>query len=296
MFGYILPDKPEMKIKEYELFRAYYCGVCKSIGKRHGQLKRFLLNYDTTFLAVLLSAFSDEKPEIRKEYCIAHHIRKRHVIKNNKIIDYASDMNILLAYYNFEDKKIDDKSFLSGCAMAALKNSYKKVKNKYPEKNDIIQRRLNELRKLEKEKCASMDIAAEPFARLMEEIAAYEPLCEDSNNEKILRWIGYNLGKWIYLIDAFNDIGKDIASSSYNPLIFQFDYEEGDDPEEFKNRIRERVEFNLVYTLNQISKAYELINRKENFGILENIIYLGLLKKTENIIGAGSCKKLEESI
>jgi hypothetical protein len=295
MFGYVLPEKPEMKIKDYELFRAYYCGLCKSIGRQYGQLKRLLLNYDSTFLAVLLFSISDDKPEINSEKCIVHHIKKRHVVKNSAIVDYAADINILLAYYNLEDKRLDNDMLIAGPAVLALKRSYKKIRNKYKSKCHLIEIQLKALQKLEEEKCNSMDKAAEPFARLMEEIVTYEPLLQEPGPYKIIRWIGYNLGKWIYLLDAFDDIEKDIERKNYNPLIYQFEYK-GEDIGEFKQRIRERVEFNLTYSLSQISKAYELLDKKNNTGILQNILYLGMLKKTETILGTRSCSKIGESI
>jgi hypothetical protein len=291
MFGYILPEKPEMKIKEFELFRAYYCGVCKSIGKRYGQLKRLLLNYDSTFLAVLIASAAGEQPVVGRERCIAHPVTKRHVVKSGAIIDYASDINILLAYYNLEDNRRDEGSLASGAALVLLKRAHKKLKRKYPGKCDIIEGRLEELHRLESEGCASMDMAAEPFARLMEEVTAYEPLRGGKSGE-VLRWIGYNLGKWIYLLDAFDDLEKDIREKNYNPLLNQYKYE-NEDIIEFKKRIRERVEFNLTYSLNQIAGAYELLEVRINQGILENIIYMGMLRKTENILGMGRCSKVE---
>ena len=292
MFGYILPEKPEMKIKEYELFRAYYCGVCKSLGRRSGQLKRFLLNYDSTFLAVLLSAVEGVVPEVKRETCIAHPVVKRYVVKNNGIVDYASDINVLLAYYNLEDDRQDEGSVVSHAGTILLRRAFGKLKRKYSAKCDIIESRLKELNKLEKEHCASMDMAAEPFAKLMEEVTAYEPVCRDKKTCDILRWIGYNLGKWIYILDAYDDIDDDIKGKSYNPLVSQFGYKD-DDVGGFKKRIRDRVEFNLTYSLDQIAKAYELLEIKNNAGILENIIYMGMLRKTEKILGTGSCRKVE---
>ena len=292
MFGYILPEKPEMKVKEYELFRAYYCGVCKSLGKRSGQLKRFLLNNDSTLLAVLLSAVSGEMPEIKWETCIAHPVVKRHVVKNSGIVDYASDINVLLAYYNLEDDKQDEGSAIAYAGTTLLYRTFAKLKKKYPAKCGIIEDRLKELHQLEKENCPSMDRAAEPFAKLMEEVTAYEPLCKEKKTCDILRWIGYNLGKWIYLLDAYDDIEDDIKEKSYNPLVSQFNYKD-EAVAEFKKRIRERVEFNLTYSMDQIGKAYELLEVKNNAGILENIIYMGMLRKTEKILGTGSCRKVE---
>lgn len=292
MFGYILPEKPEMKIKEFELFRAYYCGVCKSIGRRYGQLKRFLLNYDSTFLAVLIASAAGEQPSAGKERCIAHPVVKRHIVKRSGIVDYASDINILLAYYNLEDNRRDEGSLSSGAALVLLRRAHGKLKRIYPEKCRIIESRLEELHRLESQGCPSMDMAAEPFARLMEEVTAYGPLCADEKIEKVLRWIGYNLGKWIYILDAYDDLEKDIRRKSYNPLVNQYKYENGDIIE-FKNRIRERVEFNLTYSLNQIAGAFELLEAKVNRGILENIIYMGMLRKTETILGIGRCNNVE---
>lgn len=295
MFGYILPEKPELKIREYELFRAYYCGVCKSIGKRHGQLSRLALNYDSTFLAILISALTNEKVLIKSERCLAHPVIKRSAIKNNQIVDYASDINIILAYYKLKDNWKDEKSAVSAVLMLLLNNAFKKLRKRYLLKCDLIEKRLSELSVLEEEKCSSMDAAAEPFAKLMEEITAYEPVCLDKKHEKILRWIGYNLGKWIYILDAYDDLKDDIHKKNYNSLIYQYNYS-GEDIDIFRSRIRDKVEFNLTFSLNQIAKAFELLNVNNNKGLLENIIYMGMLRKTENILKAGSCINSEKSI
>jgi hypothetical protein len=292
LFGYVLPEKPEMKIREYELFRAYYCGVCKSIGERYGLFSRLTLNYDSTFLALLLHSLTDEKLLIKSERCIAHPLNKHKVIKANTLIDYASDINIILAYYNLEDNWNDEKSILSRSAMLILKSAFKKLSKKYSEKCGIIEKKLSELRKLENEKSNSMDRAAEPFAKLMEEVMYYTPLFKSEKKVEAIKWIGYNLGKWIYILDAFDDIKKDIKAKSYNPLLLQYNYK-GDNIEEFKGAIRQKVEFNLTYSLGQIAKAYELLEVKNNIGILENIIYMGMLRKTEQILGTGSCGKIE---
>lgn len=295
MFGYIVPEKPEMKIKEYELFRAYYCGVCCSIGKRHGQLKRLTLNYDSAFLAVLLSAIAEEQIDVRIKRCAVHPFQKRHIISGSPIVDYASDINIILAYYNLEDKQRDEASFVSSAGLVMLRKDFRRLREQYRDKCEVIERQLDELMWLEKEKCPSMDMAAEPFARLMEEITAYKPVCTDSGREEILRWIGYNLGKWIYLMDAFDDIEKDIKNQNYNPLICQFRYE-NQDVSEFRQQIRSKVEFTLIYSLNEISKAFELLDIKANKGILENIIYMGMLRKTENTLGIRRCSEVEKSV
>lgn len=295
MFGYILPEKPELKVREYELFRAYYCGVCKSIGKRFGQLPRLTLNYDSTFLAVLLSCLSDKKLDAARENCIAHPVSKRMVIKNNEIIDYASDINVVLAYFKMQDDWQDEKSALSKAGMMLLRSAFKKIRKRYESKCSIIQQRLKELSALEKQKCGSIDMAAEPFAKLMEEITVYEPLCQDERTEKVLRWMGYNIGRWIYILDAFDDLEKDIKKKNYNPFIYQYHYN-NEDFSQFRDKIKQDVEFNLTYSLSQIAKGFELLDKKSDAAIAENIIYMGMLRKTEHILKAGSCQRVEKSI
>lgn len=295
MFGYIALEKPELKIREYELFRAYYCGVCKSIGKRYGNAKRFMLSYDTTFLALLLSSISNEKHDIKMERCIVHPIHKRNVIRDSDIVDYASDINIMLAYFNLDDNWKDDRSLMSKAAMLAFRTDIDKLKKKYLEKFQVTKLRLGELSELERQRCNSIDMAAEPFAKLMEELFIYEPVCQNGSIKDILKGIGYNVGKWIYILDAFDDLEEDMEKGSYNPLICQYEYN-GMDIEDFKDMIKEPVEFTLVYTLSQIAKKFECLPVQKNKGIIENIIYMGMLRKTETILGIGDCAKDEESI
>jgi len=296
LFGYILPEKPELKIKEYEIFKAYYCGICKSIRKKYGQLPRLTLNYDSIFFVLLISCLDDKKPDIVKERCVVHPFKKRNVVKNNKVIDYISDINVLLAYYNLKDNWNDDRSAVSAAGMIALESAYKKIKKKYEDIVMVFETRLGELDSLEKEKCNSMDMAADSFAKLLEEVLAYKPLLVRPEDEKIIRWIGYNTGKWIYLIDAFDDIKKDIESGAYNPLIYQYSYDNSENIDEFKKRIRDKVYFNLTYCLSEIGKAYELMDVKINSGIIENIIYMGMLRKTEQILYGKELYNVEKSI
>ena len=144
MFGYIMPEKPELKIKEYDIYRAYYCGVCKSIGKRHGQIKRMTLTYDAAFLAMLLCSILNIETKLVKENCIVHPLKKSFVTYN-EIIDYSSDINIILAYNNIKDKWEDDKSKIALVGMVALKKCYKKLMVEHSEKCAIINKRLDDL-------------------------------------------------------------------------------------------------------------------------------------------------------
>lgn len=295
MFGYIFPDKPELKVREFELFKAYYCGLCKTIGSNYGQTFRFALNYDSAFLGLLLSSFKSRGESIRLERCAAHPLNKRPVVAESPILQYASDINVILTYYKFKDDFKDGKPLRSIAPMALFYNGFRKARDRNPEKAGIIKQRLDELQETEKVGCQSVDAAAEPFARLMEEIFAYYPYSGDKDTDKKLRWFGYNIGKWIYILDAFDDVEDDIKNENFNPLLSQFCYN-NEKESDFKDRIRENIKFTLTYTLSEVGKAFELMDIKKNREIIENIIYGGMYNKTLQILDKRSCVKNEKPL
>jgi hypothetical protein len=288
MFGYVIPDKMEMKIKEYELYKAYYCGICRSIKKRHGNIPRLSLTYDSTFLAILLSSIDKEKFNFKLSRCAIHPVKKQKIIIDNNSIDYAADMNILLSYFKFKDNRRDEKSKISLLGLFFFKKAFKNIYSKYNNKCVIISSRLDELTAQENIKAVALDAVAEPFAKLMEELFVKRGVSE--KNEKVLRWLGYNLGKWIYTIDAFDDIDKDFKNKSFNPFLGESVHEVE------KTNISESIEPILFHMLSEIAKSYELLDIKRNRGILDNIIYSGMKKKTEQILEKGSCIQENEPI
>lgn len=292
MLGYVVPEKAELKVREYEVYSAYYCGICKSVGERHGQLPRFTLNYDFVFLALILAAIDETPDKISSEHCMIHHIKKKNILKENKAMDYAGDVMLILAYYKLMDDYIDDHSYPSRAMAMMLAPTIKKLKNQQASLCDIVESQLRELSNLEKEQCAELDRVEEPFAQIMEAIFTNSGVKEPSIL-KILKHIGYHLGKWIYLMDAYEDIEENIEKGTYNPLLFRFDYK-NERIEDFKERIEPIVEFNLMHYLAEISNAVALLNLKKNKGILENIVYFGLLRKTEKVLGKGETN--EQSI
>lgn len=289
MLGYVVPDKPELKIREFELYSGYYCGLCKSVKQRYGQLPRIVLNYDSVFLALVLGALSSNIENIKHERCPVHPLKKRTVVYNEAAVDYAADMMLLLAYFNLKDDKRDEGGIKPAAGVILLKKTYKKLMKSYPKKCIMIQGKLEELAALEEQKCASLDQAAEPFAKLMEEVFSAESLGYDSKTLELLGKIGYHTGKWIYLIDAYDDLAENAAKGSYNPLLLQWDYQPGKESmTDFRKRIKERIEFNLLFYLAELSKAWDQLDVQRNRELTENIIYSGLLRKTEEILKKGT--------
>lgn len=291
MLGYIQPDKPELKIREFELYKAYYCGICKSVKNRYGQIPRLVLSYDAVFLALILGAVGSKEGKIEKikqERCPVHPIKKRPIVYDETAIDYAADMMLILAYFKLLDDKQDEGGIKASAGLLAMKNTYKKLMKIHGEKCIIVKDRLKELAKLEKEKCPSLDRAAEPFAQLLGEIFAADAFAKKPGKLEQLRRIGYHTGKWIYLIDAFDDIEDNAISGSYNPLIHQWNYKAKEESLiEFCKRIQDRTEFNLHYYLTELSRMWDGLEAVRNQELVENIIYSGLLRKTEEILSKG---------
>ncbi len=288
MLGYVKPDKPELKIKEFEIYGAYYCGICKSIAKRYGQFSRLALNYDSVFLAILIAGISEGKESLKFERCIVHPEKKRTIVYDSAFVDYAADILLLLAYYKLKDDYLDEKNMKAALGMVFMKGTYRKLLNTVPDKCVFVKEQLSELNRLEKENCAAIDRSAEPFAKLMEEVFDYPGLKQKGNGEElsnIYRRIGYHLGKWIYLIDAYDDIEEDLKKKAFNPLILQFEYDVSNEmPQQFKIRIKERVERNLVLYLAEIAKSCSHLKLEKNKGLIDNILYFGLMRKTEEIL------------
>lgn len=305
MLGYVVTFKPEMKVKDAELYKAYYCGVCKSIGRRYGQMPRFILSFDAAFLSTVLDGFFPQVVEIDRERCIAHPQKKTPMAKCHAI-DFAADVMLILAWYKALDDVHDEGSKKAFIFSKAFKRKFKKIKAKHLNLCNEIQSILRELGQLEDSKCDSIDKAAEAFAKIMEAIFKegltyiYDKKIQEGVLKKSDKWdkkiqiskivlarVGYHLGKWIYLMDAFDDIEENIESGAYNPLLYRFNYKEGENPLEFRSRIKNDVDRNLIIYLSEMGKAFDLADIEKNKGIIENIVYVGLLKKTEAILNKG---------
>lgn len=318
MLGYVKIDKGELKVREYEVYTGYYCGVCKSIGRRYGQLPRMVLSYDAAFLAILLASLSDESDTPVQEHCIAHPVIKKKTVIRNRAIDYAGDVMLILAWYKLADDAADEGKAYAKPVMLMMKRIFRRLNSLYPELCSSVKCHLSALSALEREKCASIDMAAEAFSKIMEDIfteglqAVYgsdppqhEPpgdrgdpgisgMQDDrtyigtspgSDTRELLARAGYHLGKWIYMIDAVDDIDENIESGAYNPLLFRFKFDAANETaDEFRARIEPDLRFNLYHYLAMLSRCTDSLDIRKNAGIIENVIYFGLNRKTEEII------------
>ena len=289
MFGYVTPLKPELKIREYEMFRGYYCGVCMHIKKKFGNIPRFALNYDMAFLGLLLDALHSEEPNIEFKKCMAHPLKNKPMIINNKALEYTAAMNVSLVYYKLIDDVNDDKSLKSKVESVALSPYKRKFNRNVTMINDIIEENLNMLSNKE---FSSIDEISHPFSLIVAKILELYPEEIDDDSDELryeLYDLGYALGKWIYLIDALDDLKEDIEKDKFNPINYLYN-KNNKSYEELLEEIKPRMEFTILNCGYNCKEALNKLPLKRNKAILENIITLGMMDKYEKIINNCNCK------
>jgi hypothetical protein len=213
MFGYVVANPDKLTPEEKKHYRSGYCGLCEALGKRQGTISRATLTYDMTFLVLLLSALYKNDATVKTGRCFLHPW-KDHEYWQNEFTDYAADMNLLFAYYNFLDDWADDRKILSLCEAKLFERRAKAISARYPNKTTVISECLHELSRLESSGELNPDIPANCFGKLMSELFVYQ---EDEYADA-LRKFGKALGKFIYIMDACLDLKADIKKERYNPL------------------------------------------------------------------------------
>lgn len=264
MFGYITIDKLELKVKDYYKYRAYYCGLCKTLKERYGRFGQMTLTYDMTFLILLLTSLYEQEPESGQHRCFAHPTKK-HWMLWNTFSEYAADLNIALAYYNFVDDWKDEKRLTGYAGAAYLKKSCKKIAGKYPRQCKAIEAGLKKLSACEERNEENLDVVSDCFGEIMAELFVYQ---EDMWAEN-LKQIGYYLGKFIYLLDAYDDVEEDKKKESYNPLKVM------SEQENFEQDCDDMLQMVMAECAREIEKL-PLLHEVE---ILRNIIYTGVWTK-----------------
>lgn len=265
MFGYVTINKSELKFKEYYSYKGYYCGLCKTLKNKYSNKSRMTLNYDMTFLILLLSSLYEPENNVYNERCMVHPSKKQLIIQN-EISEYAASLNIILSYYNLLDNWQDDKDYKSLLILKSLTGEFKKANEKLNNKTEIIKEKLHNISVLEKSNTDDIDKVSNEFGYLMEEIFLYKK----DNWEKNLRRIGFYLGKFIYLLDAYEDMEKDEKNKSYNP----FNLIQKENKEQYAKDL-------LMLNLSFLSEEIEKLPLIQDKGIIDNIIYSGILNKLD---------------
>ena len=271
MFGYVRPplDLPEEELRR---FGRVYCGLCHALGERYGTTARFILNYDFTFLSILLS--EKEEGPVRHGRCAAHPVHGRDRLETTPALALAADESVILAYWQTRDG-VEDHDWLHGLkyrgASAVLERAYRKAAAARPEFDASTRRQLTALAELERENCPSMDRAADTFAVLLQGAAQ---AVDEPVRRRVLEQIFYHLGRWVYLVDAADDLEKDAASGNYNPVALRYGLSGGVWTEE----ARESFAATLDHSIHMMATAFELWDFGVWTPVLETTLYTGLFR------------------
>lgn len=289
LFGYVKPQKSELLVRELEEYNGIYCSLCRSLGKKYGLAARLALNYDCTFYAlVLISANSKPFPGFQKGRCVVNPL-KRCVFcsKEEQEFHQASALTVILLYHKLLDDIRDSrtiKKFLRVLVLPIVRHAYRRAVSDYPRFGEIVAEAMKMQCEMEKKEPTGLDCCAEPTARMMEQIM--ELSSEEapaSPRSRILNRFGYYLGRWIYFIDAADDLEDDIKNGAFNPLISRFQLDGESKMEEFQNA-RSYANDVLNQTLSQMGAALNLMEMNSMGPIVRNVVILGLPQMQKELL------------
>ena len=268
MFGYISINKPELKVRDFDTYHAFYCGLCHTLGDRLGWTSRLTLTYDMTFLAILLDSLYEETEEKRSLRCPVRPWQCPPAILC-PATRYAADMNVLLAFYNLADDWKDDHRADSRIRLSLLKNKLPGIRSRWPRQAKAVTRYVHDLHPCEQADVRDPDLAARLTGTMLGEIFVRQEDCWSDR----LRGMGSALGRFIYLMDAYEDLPMDLIHGSYNPWKYM--------PEktmESDSRIL------LTMMMTECCHAFEQLPILRNAGILRNVLYSGVWTAYERVL------------
>lgn len=289
MFGYVKAYSPELKMAEFETYKAVYCSLCKVLGKKYGLAAKMTLSYDFTFMALLRLSMDDNFCGYSTMRCVFNPLKKCSCLsKDNKELEYTAAVSIILFYYKLKDNIADSGFFgkLGAYLLLPFASRYrKKAMKNYPEIDIAALEYMTAQAQVESAHEKSFDKASEPTAAFLAKVFARKS--DSEMDVRVLQQIGMNSGRWIYITDALDDLEKDIKSGSYNPIAQRYSLYGNVSKEQItsaKNNAKETL--NLYNGM--LCDALNLLEMKRFSTILSNITYLGLKNVIENL---GKTKK-----
>ncbi len=271
MFGYIVVNQPELRIREWEIYHSYYCGLCRVLKKKYGRVGQATLSYDMTFLLILLSGLYEPETICGESRCIMHP-GKKHMYRCNELTEYVADMNMLLTEYKcMDDWKDEGKRFRLMLA-GILERRTGVSRRKYARKLEQIASAMEELSRREEQGETDLDRRAGGFGRVMAQVVSVR----QDEWEAGLQRFGFYLGKFVYLMDAYEDIEEDLKKGRYNPL-----------KERYGNPgFEEDCRDILTMMMSACCREFEQLPILDNVEILRNILYSGVWSRYEAVRSA----------
>lgn len=270
MFGYINVNRKELSEENKKSYQAYYCGLCQSLHESCGKKGQILLNYDMTFLVVLLTGLYELKNREKTFTCVMHPTKKQKALEN-EVSDYCAAMNVMLAYHNLMDDWKDEKNRPKKTLANMIRKDYDRFATIYPRQTKALESYMKRLAEYEAMNETNIDLVAGLTGEMLGEVFAWK---EDEWYEE-LKTLGFYMGKFIYLMDAYEDIDKDEKAQKYNPLCQL----RKDNPKDFETLCR----LMMTSMMAECAKSFERLPILQHADILRNILYSGVWSKYEYI-------------
>jgi len=281
MFGYIKICKPEMRVREFETYKAVYCSLCRELGRSYGLLARFTLNYDFTFLTVLRLSMEQDHPEFIRKRCAFNPLKKCKCCKRCGSLAFSAAAAVIMLYYKVCDDLYDHgffKKAAAGFIRPLFARARKKAAKQFPEIEKTVAAAIARQRDVESRNSAGIDEASEPTAKLLSELFSLD--VADQEQKRVLEQLGFCMGKWVYLADASDDLASDLKRGNFNPLANGLALKAGDNvfPPKRKDieKAKERAAAVMNTCVHEAALALELLPVKRFEEILRNVIIYGM--------------------
>ena len=280
MFGYVRPYKDEMKVREYEQYKGIYCGLCRALGKEYGVFTRLTLSYDCTFFAAAAIGRLPKCPDFVRRRCVVNPAKKCWFCTKGAedVYQYASALSVLLTWYKLSDT-VQDEGFFKrmGARLGQLffRRAFRRAKHDFPELAEKIRSEMEQQAAVEREENPSLDACCAPTAEILGFVFA--SLGKDDTERFVLHDFGYALGRWIYTIDAADDLEEDLKAGAFNPFIGRFGLRGCTSLTPEQKKVAD-AECNACLNLNaaRIGAAMNLIDFGRFSTLIDNVVRLGL--------------------
>ncbi len=292
MFGYVRTFDSELKIGEYRAYKAIYCGLCKQLGRSFGFLARLTLSYDFTFLAALSMAVQQEEPCFEAQGCMCNPLKKTPCCLENQALSDSADCAMILLWHKLQDD-LADSGLAKRLGVRLLRlfarKPYRLAAARRPELAQKAREYTAAQQALEADRCADVDMAAEPTAKLLEWLLC--GLSSDQKQQRVLQRTGYLLGRYIYLCDALDDLEDDRKKGGYNPFLLRA---AANGTAEDAEAIRQEAKGSLYLTVSELGLCCGLLQLQRFSGIINNVLCLGLKGSVDRIIAGQKRPKRKE--
>ena len=278
MFGYVRPFKSELLVREYDQYKAAYCQLCRALKEHYGRAASFTLSYDCTFYALLMLSTREARLSLHHGRCVMNPLKRCDFLESDgEAYHKAAALSVLLTYHKLRDNLEDDsffKSLGSRLFLPFVSRKARKAAEEYPFLAQEAQKAMDGQRQAE-ENAGGVDACAEPTANLL--AALFRELACDSLQGAALERFGYFLGRWVYLMDAADDLLDDLKEGAFNPFIPRLGLSGKTELTPQERRAADQAcNQTLNATAAQMLLAFNLVDLRDFGPILENVVTKGL--------------------